>query len=113
MNNEVFEYHYGIIDRHELKIPFKHINDIYLEREEEDSNLGCFKLFSILRFMFMNVRTKPHIEYLEHGTGKDHCTLTLQYYSEEENRTIHRNISWPGMSREKAEKIIRKVKARN
>lgn len=117
ITKEFFEYHYGIVDKHQLIIPIENIKVIFLKKTADIiSNRGCFYLFSFLGVLFAGINDSPKPVVLEPDDLEqeaDFCTLTIRYRSPEKKALTKREITWPGLTLEKAQTIVRLVKMRN
>lgn len=109
-----FEYHSGVFDDYAFKIPIESIRKIKFKKGKITNGLGCnfiISTFFILFDLFFNNEIKNTIE-LDNQEYR-HNKIIISYKVENKKRWEVREISWAGLTQEKAEKIIRIVQSNN
>ena len=110
-----FEYHCGVLNDYEFIVPIKNIRRIYFKDSRLSNNLGCnlfITVFSLLTGGSHHPDPSGGAIVDEEPEIKD-AILTLRYKTDDQKRWGSRDISWPGLTNVKADKIIRILKMRN
>ncbi|MFI2744159.1 hypothetical protein ACG2LH_15605 [Zhouia sp. PK063] len=111
-----FEYHCGVLNDYEFIVPIENIRRVNFKDRRLSNNLGCNIFVAILDLIVTEVDYIAEPSYrtiTDVDTELKNTTLTLRYKTNKQKRWASRDISWPGLTKAKGEKIIRILKLRN
>ncbi len=105
-----FEFHCGIINDYEFIVPIEDIRRINYQGEGLSNNKGC-NPFTLILKLLPGLTADNLIVYGDSQIGNNN--LELRYKTDKQARWMSRDISWPGLNKEKADKIIHILKMKN
>ncbi len=112
-----FEYHCGVLNDYEFIILIENIRGINFKHSRlNTNNRGCNIFISFMALIINVAGNTPDpsdVPIVDGPSESKNAILTLRYKTDTQKRWVSRDISWPGLTKAKADKIIRILKMRN